>query len=141
MTKVELKTQKNDKSVQAFLEAIPDPDQKADCLIVDKMMQKASGEKGAMWGASIVGYGTYHYKSPGSNREADWMRIGFSPRKGQTTLYLSCGFDPVKDLMTKLGKHSTGKGCLYIKHLEDVDQDVLQKVIDKAFGSLAQAEV
>lgn len=140
MAKVELKTQKNDKDVQAFLQAIPDGSQRADCLVVHDMMKKTSGEPGAMWGSSIVGYGTYHYKSK-SGREADWMRIGFSPRKSQTTLYLSCGFEPVKELMAKLGNHKTGKGCLYIKHLTDVDQKVLQKVIDKAFQSRAQAEV
>ena len=128
MAKTELKTQKNDASVDDYLDKIPDDGQRADCKVIHAMMQKASGDPGSMWGSAIVGYGTYHYKYA-SGREADWMRIGFSPRKGKTTIYLSNGFDQYQDLLAKLGKHSTGKGCLYIKHLSDVDQGILEGMI------------
>jgi hypothetical protein len=140
MANTELKTQKNNADVQAFVAAIPDDAQRADCKVIDAMMEKASGEPGVMWGTSIVGYGSYHYKSK-SGQEADWMRIGFSPRKGKTSLYLICGFENVQDLLDKLGPHDIGKGCLYIKDLSKVDQKVLEALIRKAFTERIVNEV
>lgn len=132
MGKVELKTQKNSKSVDDFLASIEDEAQKEDCIKVRQLMSKASGDPGSMWGASIVGFGSYHYRYQ-SGREADWMKIGFSPRKGKTTLYIMDGFDGYAELLRKLGPHKLGKSCLYIKHLKDVDLAVLEKIITKSY--------
>jgi len=133
MAKVELKTQKNNASVDAFLKTVPDESQRADCLKLLEIMESATGESAAMWGASIVGFGTYHYKSPATGREADWLRIGFSPRKGKTTIYIMDGFDAYQSLLDTLGKHSTAKSCLYIKHLDDIDIKVLTELIKRSF--------
>lgn len=132
MAKAELKTQKTQQSVDQFIASIPDQQQRADCQAIDAMMRETSGEKGAMWGSSIVGYGTYTYRYA-TGREGEWMRIGFSPRKGKTTLYILDGFTKHRQLLDKLGPHSTAKSCLYIKHLSDVDESVLQRIITDSY--------
>ena len=96
------------------------------------MMKEVTGEEPKMWGTSIIGFGTYHYKYA-SGQEADWLRIGFSPRKQNLSLYIMSGFQQSEELMAKLGKYSTGKGCLYIKKLEDIDQNVLKELIKASF--------
>ncbi len=123
------KTQRTKASVSAFLNAIPDPAKRRDAKAVDKLMREVSGEKPEMWGPSIVGYGSYHYKYA-SGREGDWMLTGFSPRKQALTLYIMSGLSKSGALLKKLGKHKTGKACLYIKSLEDVDFDVLRKLVE-----------
>ncbi len=125
---VELKTKKNTASVSAFLNAIEDPQRRKDCKAVAKFMREATGSRGAMWGDAIVGFGSYHYKYA-SGREGDWMLCGFSPRKQNLTLYIMSGFSMYDKLLAKLGKHKTGKSCLYIKKLEDVDTEVLRELI------------
>lgn len=137
MASVELKTKKNKADVDMFLDDITDENQREDCKLIRQMMYKASGDPGTMWGVSIVGFGSYHYKYA-SGREADWMKIGFSPRKGKTTLYIMNGFAEYKDYLSQIGKHTTGKGCLYIKSLKDVDQGVLQAIINDSYKSAAQ---
>ncbi len=112
----ELKTRKNEASVGAFIEAI------------ENDLRRVTGEDGAMWGASIVGFGNYHYKYA-SGREGDWFLTGFAPRKQAPTVYIMPGFTAFDGLMAKLGKHKTAKSCLYIKKLEDVDLKVLEKLI------------
>ena len=127
----ENKTQPTKASVTAFINAIDDPDKRADARKVAAMMRKATGKRARMWGASIVGYGTYHYRYA-SGREGDFMLTGFSPRKQSLTVYVMAGFSKYDGLLKKLGKHKTGKSCLYIKRLSDVDEAVLQRLIDES---------
>ncbi len=124
----ELKTKVNDASVEGFLNSIKDEQTRADCFEILKLMKQVTKEEPKMWGASIVGFDSYHYKSA-SGREGDWMLTGFSPRKQNLTLYLMSGFDAHADLLKKLGKHKTSVGCLYIKKLEDVDKKVLKELV------------
>ncbi len=124
----ELKTQKNKASVSTFLNAIEDDGQRKDAKTVAKIMKELTGTRPAMWGPNIVGFGSYHYKYA-SGREGDWFLTGFSPRKGNLTLYIMDGFKARAGLLKKLGKHKTGKSCLYIKRLEDVDVGVLRQLI------------
>jgi hypothetical protein len=133
MAKAKIKTTQNDASVEAFLDSIEDEQQRADSIKVDKMMQRVSGEKPKMWGPSIIGYGFRHVVSA-SGREVDWLLIGFSPRKGKLSLYISVGkMDGFDTLLGRLGKHKTGMGCLYINKLADVDESVLEELIAASF--------
>ena len=127
----ELKTKKKEVSVSAYLNAIPDKQRREDCKAVAAIMEKAAKAPAKMWGSSIVGFGSYHYKYA-SGREGDWMLIGFSPRKDNLTLYVHAGATDVDALVDSLGKCKRGKGCLYIKSLADVDMKVLQKVCTAA---------
>jgi hypothetical protein len=122
------KTQANENSVADFLEKVEPQKRKEDAFTLLKIMEEISGEKAKMWGDSIIGYGTYHYKYE-SGREGDFLRIGFSPRKTALSLYIMSGFSSYEQLMKKLGKHKTGKACLYIKKLEDVDLAVLKELM------------
>lgn len=130
----ELKTTANDASVSDFLESIPNQQVRSDCQTIVQIMEHASSSSAKMWGSSIVGFGTYHYQYA-SGREADWMRIGFSPRKQNIVLYISNGYQEYEELLAQLGKHSVGKSCLYIKKLVDVDLPTLEKLIQ---GSVKQ---
>jgi hypothetical protein len=123
-----LKTKKNRASVQQFLGSVDNEKRRKDARTVLKLMQEITGEKPAMWGSSIVGFGSYHYRYE-SGREGDWMLTGFSPRKQALTLYIMSGFRRYEDLMSRLGKYKTGKSCLYVKNLEDIDLDVLRELI------------
>jgi hypothetical protein len=125
----ELKTQPTRSSVAAFLGAIPDERRRKDCAAVARIMRRATGARPQMWGSSIVGFGRRHYKYA-SGREGDWFVTGFSPRKGDLTLYISGGFDGHETLMRKLGKYKTGKSCLYIRTLADIDVGVLTALIE-----------
>ena len=127
----ELKTQKNKASVKQFLDSVEDEGRREDARQVLAMMEELTGEKPAMWGPSIVGFGSYSYKTTDGKRH-DWFMTGFSPRKTSLTLYIMDGFDGYKDLMDKLGKHTTGKSCLYIKRLSDVDTTVLRKLMKQS---------
>lgn len=139
MAKVELKTKVNDGSVEAFIAQQPG-EVAADCRAIMQMMKKATGEEPKMWGASIVGFGKYHYKGA-SGREGEWFITGLSPRKANLSLYILSGLDQAAPLLEKLGKHSTGKGCLYIKRLSDVDMKVLEKLIVKGVKGLEAMRV
>ena len=123
------KTTPTKASVTTFLNSVEDSEKRADCRKVAAMMRRATGKRAKMWGPSIVGYGTYHYKYA-SGREGDFMLTGFSPRKQALTVYVMPGFARYDALMKKLGKFKTGKSCLYIKRLADVDEGVLEKLID-----------
>ena len=127
----EVKTKVNEASVEGFLNSVADEQARKDCFEILKMMKQATKEEPKMWGASIVGFGSYHYKGA-SGREGDWMLIGFSPRKQNLTLYLMHGFEVHKDLLKKLGKHKTSMGCLYIKNLDDVDKIVLKELVTES---------
>ena len=128
-----LKTVVNDADVEEFLKGVEPPERRDDGLTLLKMMQKATGEKPKMWGSSIVGFGSYHYKSERSRQEGDWMLVGFSPRKANLTLYSMQEAPDAGELLPKLGKHTLGGGCLYIKRLSDVDQAVLAKLMKSAY--------
>lgn len=129
MAKAELKTKKNNASVKEFLDSIEDATKRKDCKEISKIMRKATGKIPKMWGDSIIGFDEYSYKYA-SGREGDWMRMGFAPRKNSITLYIMDGFGKYGELMGKLGKYKTGKSCLYIKKLDDVDRDVLVELIE-----------
>ena len=124
----DVKTKKNEASVSDFLAGIADESKRRDCHTILKMMREATGEEAKMWGTSIVGFGSYHYRYE-SGREGDFMLTGFSPRKQNLTLYIMPGFSRFDGLMAKLGKHKTGKSCLYIKRLADVDENVLRQLV------------
>src|SRR5271156_5476844 len=125
------KTKPTQISVAAYLDALTDETKRADAKALVKLMQSATGEKPKMWGPSIVGFGSYHYTYE-SGREGDMPLVGFSPRKAATVLYVTMGFDGAETLLAKLGKHTTGKGCLYIKKLAHVDIRVLETLVEKA---------
>lgn len=124
----EPKTKLTKASVEKFLNAIKDKKRREDCFAVVELMKTITKEDPKMWGTSIVGFGTYHYVYA-SGREGDWPMTGFSPRKQNLTLYIMPGFEKYSELMGKLGKYKTGKSCLYINQLEDVDQGTLKKLI------------
>lgn len=127
----ENKTKATKVSVTKFMNSIEDRQKRADARKVAAMMRKATGKRAKMWGSSIVGYGNYHYKYA-SGREGDFMIAGFSPRKQALTVYILAGFGRFEKLMARLGTYKTGKSCLYIKRLSDVDEKVLQKLIDES---------
>lgn len=127
----DVKTKVNDTSVAGFLNSVTDEQKRKDSFEILKIMKQITKEEPKMWGSSIVGFGSYHYKGA-SGREGDWLLTGFSPRKQSLTLYLMGGFNAHTDLLKKLGKHKTSVGCLYIKKLEDVDVKVLKELIKKS---------
>jgi len=124
----ELKTQKNDATVKDFLNAIDHDRKREDSFSVLDIMREVTGKEPAMWGSSIVGFGSYRYQYA-SGREGEWFLTGFSPRKQNLTLYIMAGFDAYNAMLEKLGKYKTGKSCLYINKLEDVDVQVLRELI------------
>ena len=132
-----VKTKENDASVTEFLDAVPDERKRADAYQVLELMRKVTGHEPKMWGGSIVGFGSYHYKYD-SGREGDWPISGFSPRKTALTLYIMAGFEEYDDLLAKLGKYKTGKSCLYVKRLEDVDLKVLERLIRASVKAIAK---
>jgi hypothetical protein len=124
----ELKTKPTQASVKEYLNAIPNENTRQDCWKIVELMQQATGAAPRMWGASIIGFGSYHYKYA-SGREADWMLVGFSPRKQNITLYIMAGFEHYDQLLAQLGKHTHAKSCLYIKRLSDLHLPTLEKLI------------
>jgi hypothetical protein len=125
----ELKTKETRASVTEFLNGINDRQKRADCKAIAKMMREATGKRAKMWGASIVGYDRYDY-TYASGRSGTFMMTGFSPRAQNIAVYIMPGFSKFAGLLKKLGKHSTGKSCLYIKRLSDVDERVLARLIE-----------
>ena len=132
----ELKTKPTQESVIGFINQVENDVRRNDCLAVLELMKAATGAEPVMWGPSIIGFGTYHYK--GKSSEGEWLMIGFSPRKNDLTLYISPGIDYFKDQLARLGKHkSSGGSCLYLKKLADVDQAVLKELIDASVEYMA----
>jgi hypothetical protein len=136
----ELKTKETTESVSAFLGRVADEGRREDCRAVVDIMQSVTKEKPRMWGTSIVGFGRYRYKYK-SGREGEWMITGFSPRKGDLTLYIFGGFDKFSDLIPNLGKYKTAGSCLYIKKLSDVDVKVLRKLVTKSVKLMAPKRI
>jgi hypothetical protein len=135
----QIKTQKNNASVDAFLNTIEDEEKRKDSFIILEMMKKATKEEPMMWGGSIVGFGSYHYKSERSRQQGDWFFLGFSPRKQNLTLYLMPGVNYYKELVGQLGKCKTGGSCLYINKLKDVDTKVLQQLLSNTYKHMKQS--
>ena len=127
----EIKTKPTSISVESFIDSIADKQKREDSRIILKMMEKAMKEKPKMWGSSMIGFGDVRYKSPATGREVDWFKIGFSPRKTNFSLHL-IDLKRHTDALSKLGRHRTGVGCLYINKLEDVDIKILEKIINAA---------
>jgi len=128
----QIKTKETNASVEDFINSVKDEVKRKDSFIILKMMKKASKEIPKMWGSSIIGFGNKIYKSPATEREVEWFKIGFSPRKTSLTLYISMNIKQHSAELKKLGKHKTGVGCLYINKLDDVDVKVLEKLINTA---------
>jgi len=131
----ELKTKVNDASVEGFLNSVTDEQKRKDSFEILRLMENVTKETPKMWGSSIVGFGSYHYKGAGG-REGDWMLTGFSPRKANLTLYILGGFDSSQDLLKKLGNHKTSVGCLYINKLDDVDKEVLKELVAESVKTM-----
>ena len=127
----ENKTKPTEESVAAFLDAVSDEARRRDAEALVELIGNATGEKPAMWGGSIIGFGSYHY-TYASGREGDMPVVGFAPRKAATVLYGLTESSDSKALLAKLGKHTTGKGCVYIKKLADVDREVLKTMVAKS---------
>lgn len=126
----EIKTKPTSVNVEEFINNIKDEQKRKDSFVLLEMMKKATGEKPVLWSSSVIGFGNKRYKSPATGREVDWLRIGFSPRKANLSLYISTGFKEHAAALGKLGKHKTGVGCLYINKLEEIDLKVLKGIID-----------
>lgn len=134
--KATVKTLKNNASVPAYIASIPDANRRAECKLVLKMMREVSGLAPKMWGSSIVGFGTYHYKYA-SGREGDWMRIGFSARKKSLTIYSMGGFDKMSEILRRLGPAKHSVSCLYLANLDEVDMGVLRELIELFWSEMA----
>ena len=135
----ENKTQRNDGDVLAYLESVENKRRREDSLVVKEMMEEVTGEPAEMWGTSIVGFGSYHYRYA-SGREGDMMLTGFAPRKASLSLYIMGGHERYDELMAKLGKHRTGSSCVYINKLADVDLDVLRELIAESVDYMRNAD-
>ena len=133
-----IKTQKNDASVEGFLEAVEHDTRRNDSFKVLDLMRDVTGDPGSMWGTSIVGFGEFIYANS-TGVENKWMMTGFSPRKQSLTLYIMDGFEDYDRLLSRLGKHKTGKSCLYINKLDDVDQDVLRELVQKSVEHMQES--
>jgi len=124
----ELKTQKNDQSIEGFLDGVDHPTRRQDSFEVLRLMREITGDQGSMWGDSIVGFGDFSYTNT-TKKEYKWFKTGFSPRKQSLTLYIMDGFESYDEILSRLGKYKTGKSCLYINKLADVDLNVLRELI------------
>jgi hypothetical protein len=127
---VEIKTKPTSASVEDFINSVKDEQKRKDSFVLLEMMKKATGEEPILWSNSVIGFGIKRYKSPATGREVDWLRIGFSPRKANLSLYISVGIKEHAEALKKLGKHKTGVGCLYINKLEDINMKVLKGMIE-----------
>ena len=124
-----IKTKPTTASVEDFINSITEEQKRKDSFVLLEMMKKATGEEPILWSSSIIGFGIKRYKSPTTGREVDWLKMGFSPRKANLSLYISVGINEHAEALEKLGKHKTGVGCLYINKLEDIDLKVLKGMI------------
>jgi hypothetical protein len=132
------KTTATDGDVSAFLDAIPDDQRRRDARLLVDLMGKVTGQPPVMWGSSIIGFGSRHYRYE-SGREGDVAAVGFSPRKAQTVMYLTGGLEEYADLLDRLGPHQTGKGCLYLKRVDRADADALRGIVDRSYRAAADS--
>lgn len=133
----ELKTRKNDSSVLEFIDSLEDEVKRQDCLTLLQIFKECTNEEPAIWGTSIIGYGSYHFKSEKSSQEGDWMMTGFSPRKQNLTIYIMPGFDRYKKELAELGKYKSSVSCLYIKKLADIKIEPLKRIIQDSYKSMS----
>jgi len=131
---VEIKTKPTSASVEDFINTVKDEQKRKDSFVLIEMMKEATGAEPVLWSSSIIGFGNKRYKSPATGREVYWLRIGFSPRKTNLSLYLMIDLKKQTTALKKLGKHKTGVGCLYINKLEDIDMKVLKGMIEVALN-------
>jgi hypothetical protein len=131
----EIKTQKSDDSVDDFITGIEDDRKREDSKTLLDIMEKVTGEEPSMWGTSIIGFGDQHYKYE-SGREGEWFKIGFSPRKQNLTLYITDYIPDGDPLLANLGKYTTGKACIYIKRLEEIDLEILEKLVKRSYDNV-----
>ena len=131
----EAKTRASGASVEDFLRSVPDERRRQDAYNLMRLMQNVVGEPGRMWGSSMVGFGRYHYRYA-SGHEGDTFLLGFSPRKSEMSIYLSCGFEGLEPTLARLGKHRVGKGCLYVKNFDDINLGVLRQLLVDAHQRL-----
>lgn len=134
----ELKTQPNDDDPKTFVASVDDDHRRADAERLLELFARATGEPPKMWGSSIVGYGSYDYAYE-SGRTGTWMRTGFSPRKRAMTIYIMPGFDGYGSMLEELGPHTTGKSCLYVKKLDQVDLDVLERLVSASYRAMGES--
>ena len=134
----ENKTKPTDASVEDFLASVENDRRRDDARVVCRMMEEVTGQKPRMWGETMVGFGTYHYKYA-SGREGDWPVAGFAPRKANLVVYIMCGFKAHDALMNRLGKHKTGSSCLYINKLDDIDMEVLRELVRQSIEHVSTA--
>lgn len=139
MARDDVKTREGDGDVDAFIEALGDERRRAECRTLAALMGRATGERPRLWGSSIVGFGRYHYRYA-TGREGDAAAVGFSPRAASLTVYLPMGFDDVRDLLERLGPHTTSVSCLYIKRLDRVDLDVLEALVRHGYAQSVDHE-
>lgn len=130
-----IKTHRTDSSVDDLIASIGDDARREDCLTLLELMKRATGESPSVWSSDVVGFGTFHYKSA-SGQEGDWFPVGFASRKAAITVYLGLGLEELAGSLARLGKHKTGKGCIYIKRLADVDLTVLEELVSDAYASV-----
>ncbi len=135
----EIKTRQNEASIEIFLQSIKEEQKRKDSEVILKMMKAITKEKPKMWGSSIIGFGSYHYKSERSRQEGDWFLTAFSPRKQNITIYILPSVDTYKDIVKKLGKSKNSVSCLYINKLADVDTGVLKELISTAYKRMKEA--
>jgi hypothetical protein len=133
----ELKTRRAATSVDAFIRSITDEARRQDCLTLLAMMKKVTGVDPEVWSSGVVGFGTFHYKSA-SGQEGDWFPVGFASRKASLTVYLGLGLEQVAEPLSRLGKYKSGKGCVYIKRLKDVDVEVLEQIVADSYAHIRQ---
>ncbi len=133
----ELKTQPTDESVELFLNSVESDNKRTDSFMILKMMSEVTGSEPKMWGDSIIGFGKYRYRYA-SGRQGEWFLVGFSPRKRNLTLYIMSGFDGYDSLLDELGKFTTGKSCLYINKLEDIDLDTLRELVKRSVDHMIE---
>jgi len=131
---VEIKTKPTSSNVENFINNVKDEQKRKDSFVLLEMMKKATGEEPILWSSSVIGFGIKRYKSPGTGREVDWLRIGFAPRKANLALYFGTHIGEHDTALKKLGKHKTGVGCLYINKLEEIDLKVLKEIIEAALS-------
>ena len=131
----ELKTRQHDGDVDAYLDSVENPRRREDARRVLTLMREVTGERPKMWGSSIVGFGSYHY-TYASGREGDWPVVGFAPRRQNLVLYIMPGFARYESLLARLGKHRTGKSCLYVNKLDDIDPEVLEELVRESVDEM-----
>ena len=134
-----IKTHRTDDDVADLIQAIEDDRRREDCLALLELMRRATGVEPTVWSSGLIGFGVYHYKSERSRQEGEWFPVGFASRKAAITVYLGISLDEAGELLVKLGKHTVGKGCIYIKRLADIDETVLERLVAESYARMMRS--